>query len=263
MNAPRCECGHYEYEHSKYGPEKWAACSVCGCLKFSKPPRDWFSLTFRVIKDVLVIALLAGALYLGWRVNHLVGRVDALVVDTRRVVLSVGGTAAEIRKTAIEQRELAAKSHKKGIESIERANRFIANLDQRINQELLPAATNVLAEAGSALSKTGTSIESTTSDLHAALADIQPTLKNLAAASEGAARVMNDPALTQTIDEMHAASVSTAQTAKNVEGMTADGKAMTQDAREAVHRLTRPARSTWNFIKTALDWLWKGITAAK
>jgi len=193
----------------------------------------------------------------------LVDRADALVVDTRRVVLSVGGTAAEIRKTAIEQRKLAAESHKKGIESIERANRLIANLDQRINAELLPAATRALGEASSTLAKAGTSIESVSSDVHTAVADLQPTLQNLAVASEGAARVMNDPALTQTIDEMHAASVSTAQTAKNVEGMTSDGKAMTADAREAVHRLTRPARSTWNAIRTALDWLWKGITAAK
>lgn len=87
--------------------------------------------------------------------DGVIARSTALIVDARRVVLSLGGTAADIRKATEEWQRASKAQAKAATDSLERmaaleaqAQTLIANLDANANgpEGLLPVATRAIVE---------------------------------------------------------------------------------------------------------------------
>lgn len=214
----------------------------------------------KLVKDSLVVILLLLTCLIAYQtwlvllqvensVDRITQRTDATITDARRVLLSVGGTAAELRKTAKEQRELFAQTTKLTNARLSQLGDVLTHFDENVNQGLLPAATKAIKNQDERLDKISDEVLSATKqlteDLHNTTMELKPTLQNLAVASEGAAKIMGNPSINEGID-------ATAKTAENVEQMSAE-------ALKALKRAVKPA----NLAYKGIMWVWDNYVKGK
>lgn len=169
-------------------------------------------------------------------------RAEAAIVDFRRVVLSVGGTAAEIRKTsittreaALEQRALLREAMARAVGTLRDADETVRSLNETVqatnanmNGKILPQISQMAADASSKFNLLA-------DDAHEQIGKLGKVQDNLALATAGIARTANDPNI--------------AKTFANVEGATSDVK---QTADYYHRKLTAPGNFTWNIFKAVV-----------
>lgn len=165
-------------------------------------------------------------------------KLTATLTDVRRVVLIAGGTANEIRHTSIVTRKAAAdervqihqamaalvKIARDGDSTVLSLKSTVDGLNRNVNGRLLPQATMTIGNINRQFSLLA-------GDAHKNLQKLAKTQDNLAWAAEGLAATANDPNI--------------AKTFANVEGMTADGHAITHHYREI---LTAPKNIFWQLL---------------
>ena len=172
---------------------------------------------------------------------------DATVTDTRRVVLSIGGTAAEMRGAAQEQR-------KQALETTKQVTLLVGDLRTtagRINNETLPALNRAIADSSAQIGKV---TEEAAGLIHDTNEQMQPLLKSTQVVVENVAQ--SSEKLNKSMDDI-------SSTLKHVDATAGNVEAMSKDTAEAVHRLTRPARSTWEVMKGIGKWFLAAFTAFK
>lgn len=119
-------------------------------------------------------------------------------------------------------------------------------------KELVERAANLLDNANLATIRLGAaaqSLEGIAPTTQGAIAQIAQDAHTTETASQAmiqaATSDLSDPAIHETLEQGKEASA-------NLNGMSRDGKAMTTDAAEAVHRWTRPVTGTWHILKAFL-----------
>lgn len=161
-------------------------------------------------------------------------QVRANGTDLRRVILSLGGTVSDIRKTAKDVSEASASERQywqqsgalitgnleKSNLALDSLNALVAHTDAELNGKVLPATEKSVGSVGEMTKAVG-------SDLHMMALQSESTL-------EAAHDRIADPNLDKT-------AASLEKTAEHIEQATANLQASTADIEQAVHRATRPA----------------------
>lgn len=174
--------------------------------------------------------------------HALAGKTEAAIVDFRRVVLSIGGTAAEIRKTSITTREAALEQRRLLRETTVRAaatlldadatvrslNETIQATNENLNGNALPQVTQTIRDFDYKFNLLA-------DDAHAQLGKLGQVQDNLIATSAGLATVVENPDIPKTL--------------ANVQASTADLKDTADYYRK---KLTTPASFTWHLLKGML-----------
>jgi uncharacterized phage infection (PIP) family protein YhgE len=139
----------------------------------------------------------------------------------------IQATTEELRKT-----ERATRA---GIDSLRQV--FID-----LHQRLLPQVEQTIAHADASQAQI-------TAGALAILEELKPSLENLQNASAAAARDLADPAIPEALHHVDETSAHVAASTANLEGATADVKAVADKFREVY---TKPGRNTWETVKALL-----------
>lgn len=147
--------------------------------------------------------------------------------------------ADEVALSQIEAKERNAFDAQQAyyLKSADSIDSLVANLNStvaEVNTDVLPQATKAI-----------THLDNTIIDIDGRSRDV------FDAAAGATAQLTVDEASLQPV------LTSAVETSKNLSKMSADGAAMTGDARVFVHRELAPARGAKNTIKAGLDWAYK------
>jgi hypothetical protein len=168
------------------------------------------------------------------RTIALEARAEAAVVDARRVVLSVGGTAAEVRKTsattraaAIEQRELLRITVRHASETLSDTDAAVRAMhdavlatNENLNVRLMPQLSTLA------------------SDAHRDLVQLEDVERNLARAAAGMSEIANSPDITRSI--------------ANIQAGTEDVRQALDMAVAKERQLMRPGNFAWHLFRALL-----------
>lgn len=113
------------------------------------------------------------------------------------------------------------------------------------NDMILPRVADTLEASEALETSAARNLTDTSAKIDDTIDALRPMIDGGIRATTAAAAAMADPAIHETLDHFDA-------TAGNLEGMSADGKRITGDASAYVHRLTRPARGSWAFVRWIL-----------
>ena len=208
----------------------------------------------KIIKDVLVIVALLTACACGYQAWHLLAqaettlngigeRTEATLRTANRVLLSVGGSAAEMRKTAQEQRKLLQQTTQLTNDRLAQFGAVLTKLDARVNDELLPMVTAAVKANGEAsvtlLNETTFALRMVQADVHDATVQLTATAAASQATIEQVNVLLGDPSIPATL--------------KNVEGTTNNIEGITKNVQAA----TKPAK-IW---MRAMAWIYEKVTA--
>lgn len=172
---------------------------------------------------------------------ELEGKATATMADVRRVVLSLGGTAAEVRKTSITTRAIAMEEQRQiqremaelirvtrdSDASVRSMRAFLDDTNLRMNDELLPQAAATLQ----ALTADGRK-------LNGNLKSLKTVEDNLAVATAGFATLTNDPHI------LHAIAQGDGAVSKVNEGL----ELVVRKERQ----MMKPGNFAWHIFKTLL-----------
>lgn len=193
-------------------------------------------------KLALFLILCWAGIAVALAVPRLTDKSDALLTDTRRVVLVVGGAATELEKssrewaaTSKEQRDYWQGLQKQVSETLANTNKTVADLDLMVNQtngslnrDLALMADSIAAGQASFQEFQATAMATTkaVNQSAAILAgpEMQTTLKNIASASQQ---------LAEASAQINQAAAHSNQALGHVDAATADVQAK-------VHQMTRP-----------------------
>ena len=210
----------------------------------------------KIIKDVLIIAALLILCACGYQAWHLLAqaettlngigeRTEATLRTANRVLLSVGGSAAEMRKTAQEQRILLQQTTKLTNERLGQFGAVLTKLDARVNDELLPMVTAAVKANGEAsvtlLHESTFALRAIQGDVHDATVQLTATAAASQATIDQANVILSDPSIPATLKNVEG-------TTKNIEGITLN-----------VQKATKPA----NLIFRAIGWIWDKVWQGK
>lgn len=209
-----------------------------------------------LICSICVILLVV---MLFWFLSDVHYQVDRISWDTQQLLVTANQATVNLRDAAAAARDASTtakdaanaeagywqKTSVETYKTIASLRLTITRTDQTLNDALGPQLVSALHAAADAT--TGTA-----SDLHETVTALQPTLKNLADASAGAARAMNDPSITASLANVQETSAATAATAAQLQQIAEHLDGAAADVQAFVHRETTPARGTWNVIKTFL-----------
>ncbi len=169
-------------------------------------------------------------------------KATATLTDARRVILSIGGTAAEVRKTsittrqaALEQRRLLREATAEAVKTLQDTDAgaaaltaFIDGTNTRVNSELLPRATEAVKTLNSAGRRLTENLEG-----------LRVIEANLALATGGMADLANNPDIPRSI--------------ANVQASTADIKTGLDMVVVKERQLMKPGNFAWHVLTTLLS----------
>jgi hypothetical protein len=204
-----------------------------------------------ILRDLLLVSGILTCASVAWLAWTLTQELRPLLTDTRRVVLSIGGTAAELRKATGEWKDASKAQAKSATESLQKTKesldklivlesqltQLVENTDQAINGALVPAITrsvlNTSADIGKVSAASAKAIQQTA-------ADVKPLVENATLAVQDMRKVLGDP-------NVPLALTNIAETSKHLETISRDGITIADngvqvstDLKDAVHRATRP-----------------------
>jgi hypothetical protein len=181
--------------------------------------------------------------------------IRAEIRDSHRVILSVGGTAAEIRASA-KQWELASKQSQELtaqstqiLKNLATATAtlnttstsltaFIAHTDDNVNAILIPQLSSALAANNARLAQLEADTDQTVLALGATSKNAADAMTQATQTLAAAGKVLGDPAIPRIIANTETASQNVASTSAHVDAASAD-------IQTKVHEMTRPA----SFVK--------------
>lgn len=163
--------------------------------------------------SVLFLCVCVGIVVL--KTLPVIHQINATVTDADRVVLSVGGTAAQLRK--------ASEDESKQIASISTQ----ANTDLRELHKVLASLNTTVTSVNTVVTSTNEAVAQNSQALKTQLEQIGAILNQTNSAMTGVATVTNDPNLTKIM-------AHTEKTLANAETMTNDAAAVTTHYRNVI-----------------------------
>lgn len=155
-------------------------------------------------------------------------RAEATIRTANRVLLSVGGTAAEMRDTAKKQKVLLEQTTRLTNERLDQFGTVLTKLDARVNDELLPMLTRAVKKNSEAsetlLYETVFAMRQVSMDVHEATYELNTTAQETQEVIKQANKVLSDPAITSSIKNVDGATLHLKGTMANVENMTKPAK---------------------------------------
>ena len=179
------------------------------------------------------------------QLNALTVTLNQTATEARDAATQAKLAAAAAAATANEQRTYWQKTSLETYKTMASLRLTIVRTDHSLNDTLVP-------RLALALDNTNQLSAAAAADLQRTMNQLQPTLVNLAAASAGAATAMNDPAIHETLAHVNETSARAALTAAQTAQIAGHLNDASSDFAAYVHRMTAPARGTYNFFKELL-----------
>jgi len=205
----------------------------------------------QILKVMLLCAGMLACLSIAWLAYSVRRPAVALLADTRRVALSIGGVSAELRdevkawkKEAGAQAAASTEAARRTVEVLRKADTAIDRLTTL--EEHLTTAVDGLNEqvrtvgpaiSGAAVATAGSVVkvaDASARSIDQVAKDLQPVARKGVETLEATRAAVADPAIP-------AALGSIAGAAKSLEATSANTVAISTDLKDAVHRATRPA----------------------
>ena len=215
-----------------------------------------------LVTAAAVVLLYEGALFLRAArldlapVADMIKKTNALLDQTTRAEQTVFDATAAFSAQLEKQSADWQKSQIQFYKTITDMKEIIVDTNDSLNHKLVPRLSDAL-DASTALEiSAARNLTDTTIKIDDTIDALRLMIDNGIRATAAAATAMADPAIHESLDHLDAG-------AGNLEGMSADGKKMTADAASYVHRMTTPARGTWNTVKYLLGLTWevRGVIA--
>ena len=229
---------------------------------------DFFDSVLRSAKILVLLCICAAILMLAWAGTTALNSVTLaanehreLAADGRAalsgVIVELDATLQRVSVAADQFAEASKEQRVQALETTKQVTQFASELTQlaqdarsvvrRVEDETIPALNFAIRNQDSKLAAVMEESARLIYDTNKRLEPIEPLMKD---AAESLAKV------NATMDSVQASAKHTEGTLENVE-------AMSKDTAEAVHRLTRPARSSWEVLKAFGKWFLQAFTAFK
>lgn len=215
----------------------------------------------RIVKDVLVIALLAMVLYVGWRVSLIAGRVDALLAEHKELATdareALSGAMHELDATL--QRVSVTADTMAGAAKEQRRQALVTTLEvtalvkdaretlYRVNNETIPALNSAIADSSKNL---GRVTEEAAALIHDTNERLEPLLANTTQVAANSAKAT---------EQLTAAMVDVQSGMKHLDGTLAN----VEKTSASVEKALRPGKLAWRGVNWVWDKIVSLLTAAK
>lgn len=199
------------------------------------------------------LAVIFVALAAGWMCLRVAGtldgvgdvlkRADATLLDVNRTVLVVGVTMAEVQKMATAERKSfqsqqeAAMAAEKGFgEAVTQMNLLVAHTDASLNGAAgaIPALTVSMRETTRETAALSANVQQNLTEM---VGQVKAATVPAVATMESANRLVSDPALPQTLENIQQSTANLASSTKQLD------ESLRRDVLPYVHRLTQPTRA--------------------
>lgn len=164
-------------------------------------------------------------------------RTDALLTDTRRVILSMGGISANLREATDEAKKASKVQAAYWNQAAAQTNKDLQDFDSALVQlqSVLRHTDAAIGHLDTELGATAAQVNASVKQVGDTMASLQPGIAALTQTAENAAKLTSDPALLASLDHLN-------KTSANIERVTTDFAGMMHDdLRPAVHRAVQPA----------------------
>lgn len=168
------------------------------------------------------------------KLNVISAQLQSVLQSVQAVELNTTRTEAELAGLANQTRHLSMQTAKAELDLVARAGIVLDSAN---------VAVIKLGDAAQSLGTVGPTVSDAIKQLQV---DTHATLENSQVLLAAATTDLDDPAIHEIMLNLQATSKESMETAENVDATTRDIKAY-------VHRMTTPARGTWNFIKGLLN----------
>jgi len=155
-------------------------------------------------------------------VKHLdasLGEIHTTAQNVNAVLVQVQGVAADLGKTATDERAYWNKTAKESSDAARDLRALLARTDRSLNDHLLPDLDR---------------------EVNATAAAAQLGMESIAHSADTLTFQLSDPAIAQMAEHLNAASASVGAAAQNTAEATAHLDKATADIETAVHRVTKP-----------------------
>jgi len=200
---------------------------------------------------LLLLAGIAACISLTWALWTIRVGIRPILTDTRRVVLSLGGTAKELREAAGEWKSAsrvqadsstAILRKTEGLidhldDAAEQLTGFVRHADEKINSEMAPAITKAVTDTSAQVAIVATA---SAKAIQQTAAELKPVAEQAVEVLTATAKVVSDPNIPIAAESIAKSGQHLEEIGQKGIKMAEDGSAVTADLREAVHRATRP-----------------------
>lgn len=204
-----------------------------------------------ILRDLLLVAGILTCLSIARLAWTLTEGLRPLLTDTRRVVLSIGGVSADLRKATEEWKKASVVQAKATTESLQKTKeslhklivlesqltQLVENTDQAVNGALIPAITRSVLNTSNDIGKVS---DASAKAIQQTAADVKPLAENATLALQDLRKVLADPNIPVALQAI-------AESSKHLETISRDGITIADngvqvstDLKDAVHRATRP-----------------------